>query len=203
MIEIRRPVFVSGENPGLTLYAPGTDRVMAVTSYWNCVASPWGIGHALVLWLKPEITTDKVAGRLSVFTDNLALAQGLVNSLTQYFTEFQGVQLAQLDYLNARCQHTFDGDRYHVVCQTDATQIEIVWGKILDRKQVIWSRFPAGSEEYDLTTVICPCDEGQVKIDDVLLDGKVQTTKSAEGVAMSSAFLAFAETWIGPLTGKE
>jgi hypothetical protein len=105
-----------------------------------------------------------------------------------------------LAYREATCQHTFDGDRYKVVCQAAETQIALEWGKILDRKQVVWPQFPAGPAAYDLTTTICPCKEAQIAVDGVALEGQVRLAQTAEGTMASSAFLAFAETWIGPLT---
>ncbi len=174
-----------------------------MASYWDCWASPWGIGHALILWLEPGTTAPRIIGRGGIFTDNLALAQGLVNTLAQHFPEFRGIPLAQLPYVEALCRHTFDGDSYRVVCQAAETQIEIAWGNILDRKQIIWPRFPAGPAEYDLTTVICPCGEGRVWLDGARLEGQAQMAQTAEGTTGSSAFLAFAETWIGPLARSE
>lgn len=198
MVDIRRPVFVSGENPGMTLFVPGTDRAAAAASYWNCTLSPWGVGRALILWLEPGS-----AGQGGIFSDNPAMAQGLVNSLVQYFPEFKGIPLTQLACMEAACQHTFDGDKYRAFCQTANTRIEIAWSKILDQKQVVWAQFPAGPLAYDLTTVICPCGEAQIWLNGVQVGGEVQTAQTAEGKTGSSAFLGLAETWIGPLAPEE
>jgi hypothetical protein len=197
MSEIKRPVFFSGENPGMTLYVPGTEQITAVASYWICTDSPWGVGHALVLWLDTTPATDM--GQGGIFTDNLDLAQVLVKELTQHFPEFQGVPVDALAYADAHCNHTYDGAGYRVVCQTAKTKVDIEWAEILDRKQVIWPQFPAGKVAYDLTTVICPCRVGRIQINDKLMVGEVKTARTAGGALSSTAFLAFAETWIGPL----
>ena len=48
-IDIKRPVFVCGENPGMTLYKPDTDQPVAIVSYWTCdLQSAWHrkcVGH--------------------------------------------------------------------------------------------------------------------------------------------------------------
>jgi len=199
MLEVRRPVFVCGENPGLTLYAPATERVVAVASYWNCVASPWGVGQALVLWLSPAAHTTRPVGEGRILTNNKPLAHGLVNTLVQYFPEFREAPCTQLAYAEADCQHHFDGDRYQMVVQAPKMRVELSWQKILERKLVLWPRFPAGDTAYDLTTTICPCGEGQLWINGEALIGNIQTGQTAEGVPLSSAFLAFAETWVGPV----
>lgn len=201
MSEIKRPVFFSGENPGMTLYVPGTEQPAAVVSYWVCTDSPSGVGHALVLWLSAASAADM--GQGGIFTDNPDLAQVLIKELTQYFGEFREVPVGTLAYIDAHCEHTFDGTCYRVVCKTRENQVEVEWVEILDRKQVIWQQFPAGEKAYDLTTVICPCRVGRIQIDGKLLTGEVQTAQTANGTPSSSAFLAFAETWIGPLDKKE
>jgi hypothetical protein len=203
MSEIKRPVFFSGENPGMTLYFPGTEQPAAIASYWVCTDSPWGVGHALVLWLDTGHAPSSELGSGCILTDNLNLAQVLVRQLTQHFPEFQGVPVNALPYAQARCEHTFDGACYRVVCRTATAQVEIEWVDVLDRKQVLWPQFPAGETAYDLTTVICPCRVGRIRINGSLLLGEVQTAQTAIGSPSSTAFLAFAETWIGPLEPKE
>ena len=46
-VDIKRPVFLSGENPGMTLYETNTDHPIAILSYWHVTDSPHGIGNAL------------------------------------------------------------------------------------------------------------------------------------------------------------
>ncbi len=126
-----------------------------------------------------------------------------MKNLTQHFPEFQDVPVATLAYVDASCEHTFDGTCYRVVCQAPETRIEIEWNGILDRKQILWPRFPAGAARYDLTTVICPCRNGRIQFNGELLDGEVRTAQTVDGHLSSTAFLAFAETWIGPLDDNE
>ena len=199
MTEIKRPVFFSGENPGMTLYHLGSEQVAAVASYWHCTDSPWGIGHALVLWLATDVTLRFDIGPGCIFTDNLDLAHTLVNKLTRHFPEFENVPTETLAYVNTHCEHTYDGARYQVLCLTPDVRVEIGWGEVLDRKQIIWPRFPTGDAAFDLTTVICPCRVGHIKINSETIEGEVKVVKNADGLFSSTAFLAFAETWIGPL----
>jgi hypothetical protein len=202
MTEIKRPVFFSGENPGMTLYVPGTEQVVAVVSYWHCTDSPWGVGHALILWLGTDTPLATDVGHGAIFTDNLELARVLVKNLTQHFPEFQDVPIETLAYIDAHCEHTYDATSYRVVCQPPNAQIELEWVEVLDRKQIIWPRFPAGETVYDLTTVICPCRAGHIQINGALTGGEVKLIQTADGLFSSTAFLAFAETWIGPLNEK-
>lgn len=194
MTEVKRPVFFCGENPGLTLYTPGTEQAAAVVSYWLCTDSPHGIGHALVLWLAESAQL----GHGGIFTDNRSLAEVLVMELTRHFPEFQNVPVGELAYIDARCAHVYDGKRYTVTCQTAETKVEIEWRNPLERKQILWPNFPAGEQTFDLSTAICPCRFGHIRVNEEEITGEV-VVQSEDGKFSSSAFLAFAETWIGPI----
>ena len=190
-IAIKRPVFMCGENPGMTLYAPGTDQPSAIASYWHVTYSAYGSGNALVLWLQ--------TGHGGVFTDNLLLARALIDTLTQYFPEFSDTPVGALPHLEAACQHRFNGtDRYVVTCQTRTNKYVLEWASLLDHKLVLWPQFPAGQQVFDLSTVICPCRHGAISIDGKTIPGEVQTGTSSDGHQSSTAFLAFAESWLGP-----
>lgn len=202
MTEIKRPILFAGENPGMTLYFPGTEQVVAVASYWHCTDSPWGVGHALILWLETGITSATDIGHGCIFTDNLNLAQVLVKNLTQHFPEFRDIPIETLAYTSAHCEHTYDGACYKVVCLRPEVRVEIKWAEVLDRKQIIWSQFPAGHAVYDLTTVICPCRIGDIQINGKLTGGEVKISQTTDGLFSSTAFLAFAETWVGPMDKK-
>ena len=56
---------------------------------------------------------------------------------------------------------------------------------------------------YDLTTVICPYRTGKIQINGKLMEGEVNIAQNAGGQFSGTTFLAFAETWIGPLNEEE
>jgi hypothetical protein len=199
-IDIKRPVFLSGENPGMTLYEPDTDHAVAVISYWHVTDSPHGIGNALVLWLDKNDVPESTRTFSGVFTDNQSLARTLMQTLTRYFPEFKDVPVDALEYHDAHCEHVFDGSRqYRVRCISGEHEIVVEWLDPSDRKAISWPGFPAGEQSFDLQNVICPCGSGTLKIDDRVVNGKVKTGTRADGTPSSSAFLAFAESWAGPL----
>ncbi|HNT78580.1 MAG TPA: hypothetical protein PKH77_26520 [Anaerolineae bacterium] len=198
MLTIKRPLFMCGENPGLRLFAPQSEQPVAVASYWHCTHSALGPGRALVLWLDVDAAPDLSVGNGGIFSDNMPLAHALVEQLTQYFAEFQGLPVTTLPYVPAICRHSFDGRRYQVTCQASQLQIALEWCDLLDQKYLHWPQFPAGAAAYDLTTVICPCQTGQIAINEQRVPGNVQTGAAQDGAPTSTAFLAFAESWVGP-----
>jgi hypothetical protein len=118
----------------------------------------------------------------------------MVETLTQHFPEFRGLPVTTLPYVEASCEHIFDGTRYSVHCQAETMRVEIIWEELLDQKHLNWPQFPAGPVAYDLTTVICPCRAGYVKLNGVAVPGEVQQGQAADGHP-SSPFSAFAESY--------
>jgi|CXWL01.1.fsa_nt_gi hypothetical protein len=198
-IEIKRPVYVCGENPGMTLYKPDTDQAIAVVSYWHVTYSPFGTGNALVIWLNESNFPETTIASGGIFTDNIPLAHNLIDTLTQHFPEFNDVPVAVLPYHEARCEHTFNGSEHYIVtCNSAKNKIVVEWADLLDRKSLSWPRFPAGSQNFDLQNVICPCSSGIISINNSVVNGKVKISTLSNGHPSSTAFLAFAESWVGP-----
>ena len=202
MPEIKRPVFFSGENPGMHLYLPGTEDLTLSASYWKSEFSPWGTGNALILWTTEKAGKDFVPFR-KIYTDNVPLAKGLVEKLTQHFQEFRDIPLVSLSYSEAGFKRSFDGIEYSVRCFTDNLEIMLAWKDILDRKLLLWPDFQAGKKKYDLYTVIFPCRTSSISFNGVFPEGSAHTEKAGDGNTASSSFLAFSETWTGPVKNKE
>lgn len=192
-IEIKRPVFLCGENPGMTLYKSDAEQILAIVSYWHVTYSPHGTGNALVMWLDESIPFP--AG---IFTDNIPLAQILVNTLIQHFPEFKNFPISKLPYHSSHCEHIFKNDRYLASCSSGKNKITVEWSEMLDQKSLSWVNFPIGDQNFDLNTVICPCNSGTLSINEINVMGKVKTGLSSDNMPSSSAFLAFAESWVGP-----
>lgn len=186
----------------MTLYEPGTDKPVAILSYWHVTDSPHGVGNALVLWLDAQVESGSVSS--GVFTDNVALANVLNDTLTRHFPEFESVPVDSLPCHEAQCEHVYDGDgRYVASCRFGENRIVVEWADVLDRRAISWKGFPAGERSFDLQNVICPCGSGTLTINGTAINATVQTATRADGSRASSAFLAFAESWVGPLSSTE
>lgn len=193
----KHKVILCGENPGLALHEPGTGRIVANASYWRCTYSAHGEGNVLVLWVEAG---DAVILPGAIYADNAPLARFVVGAIVQHFETFRDRGLAELEPRQARFTQDFGGRRYHrVTCQAEGTSIELLWR---DVREYQLRHFPnnrefgvAGDRVYDVTTVICPCADGQIAIDGQLVPGVVRIDTNKEP-AESSAFLAFSETWV-------
>jgi len=199
-VDVKRPVYVCGENPGMTLYKPDTDHPIAILSYWHITDSPHGTGNALILWLDEVSVSEPVLSFAGVYTDNVSLAQILAKSLTQYFPEFNGVPVTALPYHEAHCEHNYiNGKQYAVTCVSGESKIIVEWLEPLDRRAISIPDFPIGEDIFELHNVVCPCNAGTLMINGEQLQGEIQTAIRADGSPSSTAFLAFAESWVGPM----
>jgi hypothetical protein len=201
MIESRRPLALCGENPGITLYRPRSDAVVAVASYWRCVYSPHGDGEAILVWADPAGSGLDEAAPHAVYSDNAPLARYLATTFNDHFPEFRGYGFGALDPTPARFFQESHSGRYHrAACHAGERTVELVWRDPLDRKLLLWPDFPCGDRRFDLSTVICPCASATIAIDGRPVAGEVRATREGDA-PQSSAFLAFCETWVGPKEG--
>ena len=206
-MESKRPLALCGENPALTLYQPGTAVIVAVAGYWRCVYSPFGAGEAILVWVDPTTAGPGATASHAIYSDNLPMARYIVGTFNQHFPEFAGLGFGALEPLPARFFQE-SHERYHrATCHAGSRTIELTWGEILDRRLFLRPGFPCGARRFDLSTVLCPCGTASLVIDGRAVVGevrvrseRVQSETGGEASApQSSAFLAFCETWIGPL----
>ena len=196
--DYKSPVVFCGENPGLTLHAPGGDAVVAAASYWRCTYSPAGEGNALILW-------HAGAGggvTRAIYADNAALGRFVADTFTQHFADFQGHGFDRVAPTPARFFQESDSRRYHrVVCHAGEQAIVLDWRDVRDRQMIVGSGMVLGGHGFALATVICPCGEASITIDDRPLPGEARVTADDGGRPRGSAFLAFAESWVdnGPV----
>jgi len=180
------PVVVSGDNPGMTLY--DGDRRVAVVSYWNVELSAAGVGHALVAW------TDR--GGAFVLTDAPAVATFVVERLTRHFPEFEGIDLSEVDQLEARFAAEL-GPGGLAVRASGSRAVEALWSEPMTARLVRWPGFELGEGRLDLTLTLLPCREAQLSVDGTPLAGSPRVEELGER-PRSSAFIALAETWTDP-----
>lgn len=191
---IKRPVIFTGENPGLSLFRAGGELV-AAASYWRCTFSAHGEGNALIFWLdRSAIGGTGVLA--AIYADNTAMARFVTDTLNQHFGDFQNKGFAEVQPEPARFFQEGDSRAYHrVVAHAAAHQVELLWRDVRDYQQVIGSDSQLGGRSFELATVICPCAAATITFDGVPVQGEVRLTER-DGRPQSSAFLAFAESWV-------
>lgn len=185
----QRGVMITGENPMIVLYRPGTDEVIAIASVWTCTWSPAGVGHALVLWTDDDATGLGDGAPVGIYTDNPALGQYV---WTHFYRDYDLIHGRGVDDIPPRtAQFTERADSSggrRIVCTAGTTTIQLEWRDVLDVVHV--TTWPTG---FEVSVVAAPCASGTITVDGRPATGEVH---HPEGWFKSSAFLAFAETWI-------
>lgn len=189
-------VIFSGENPGLTLYRPGTEEIVASASYWRCVYSDRGEGNALIIWVDPDASGLGEAAPTAIYTDNPGVARLVTDRFTQYFGAYRDRGFADIEPTWARFFQESDSRWYHrVACNTGSSVLELTWSRVIDYQMVNRSDYELGPSRWDLATVICPCRNASILINNHAVPGEVRVNESSARPS-SSAFLAFSETWV-------
>lgn len=187
------PVVFCGENPGLTLRTPDGAAIVAAASYWHCTYSPHGEGDALIIRVAPAGGRE---GWSAIYADNAALGQFVAATFNEHFADYQGQGFATIAPTPARFSQESDSRHYHrVACHAADRRIVLEWRDVLDRQQIVRPAMTLGERTFALATVICPCGSASITIDDQVLAGAVRVGEQG-GRPQSSAFLAFAESWV-------
>jgi hypothetical protein len=196
IMSAQRPsVVFSGENPGLTLYKPGTDQVVAAASYWRCVYSEHGEGNVLLIWVDQSAAAGGSAPH-AIYADNDGVAKLVATNFTQYFGPHQKLGWDGIEPTHARFFQESDSRWYHrVVCNPGDEVIELLWWDVLDQQMRYNPDMQLGPNRWELHTVICPCASASISISNQPVTGEVQSSTEG-GTPMSSCFLAFSETWL-------
>lgn len=194
--QIKRPVIFTGENPGLSLFRPGTGELVAAASYWRCTYSAHGEGNALIFWLDRAGAGVGEGTLTAIYADNAAMARFVTDTLNQHFGDFQDKGFPSVTPEPARFFQESDSRSYHrVVAHAEVHRIELVWRDVRDYQQVIGTDMQLGGRSFELATVICPCAEATITYDGAPVPGEVRLSER-DGRPQSSAFLAFAESWV-------
>ncbi|MFN8557469.1 MAG: hypothetical protein U0531_09005 [Dehalococcoidia bacterium] len=190
--EYRSPVIFCGENPVLTLHRPGGDDAVAAASFWHCTYSAQGEGDLLVIWVD-----DGAVALTAIYSDNAALARFLTDTLNQHFGDFRGRGFGAMAVTPARFSQQSDSRVYHrVACHAADRIIELEWRDVRDRQLMVATESMVGDKSFDIASVLCPVGQATITVDGARVQGEVRLGQDDAGRPRSSAFLAFAESWV-------
>lgn len=186
-------VVFAGENPALMLYAPGTDEVVAVASWWHGVHSAAGGGDALVIWTDPIATGLGDDAPTGIYTDNADMAALVWDHFNRHWSMLQNRGIEDRPVVPTRFVRQADGMRLHrVACMVGASTIELEWR---DGRELFHAtaRTEVGGSRWEVANVVIPCADGGIRVDGRDATGEVHFP---EGDYHSSAFLAMCESWV-------
>jgi len=190
----------SGENPGISLKEAPDGPFTTLASFFRVVLSPHGRGHALVLLLSPRDAAPP-GDRMNVcLTDNEPLARWLVSDYVSHFGAWRGLPgLEGLQYRDLDSV-TSDGDaitRYAETVRAGDMEVKLEWSGL--GTPFCFALPPAQSATglHHMPSLFVGCDHATVTVNGRQRPGE-PIPREIAGHRISTAMLAFSETWIRP-----
>ena len=189
----------SGDNPGIYLQDErGAWQSLAV--YFRVVASPFGSGAGMVVLGAPGVASGwPVCQNLCLHT-NEPLMRWLVNGFVARFASFRSAAgLQSMAYLAAESSKTTgDGKAFHEEMLAGAgVCASMRWDTLSTPFAADVPPSMSATGEHRMLSVFVEAKSGEVRINGTPLPGRV-IQRDFLGRRMSTAFLAFSETWISP-----
>lgn len=194
----------SGENPGI--YLRDSDRPelpwCTLALYFRIVISPYGVGRAMLVLGRPdERAPFPVVPNLCV-TDNQPMARYLIDHFVARFAAFRDVPALGAVSLHAMtaCETHGDGNSRHVeVMRADGVELAMHWHQLQEPFAADVPPPLSATGAHQMYSVFRGAAAGRVLVDGRDLPGRV-IERDFLGGRLSSAFLAFAESWVQPST---
>jgi hypothetical protein len=184
----------SGENPGISLKEDPAGPFTTLASFFRVVLSPHGRGHALVLMLDPQ----SAEGQNICLTDNEPMARWLVADYVSHFGAWRGLPgLSGLRYAKMESVRT-SGDAIASYSETvrgaDLT-VALTWSGL--GKPFCFALTPGNSAtgKHHMPSLFVGCASATVTVNGKLRPG-APIPREIAGQSISTAMLAFSETWI-------
>jgi hypothetical protein len=193
-----KPVDWSGENPGITLKASPDGETTCLVSFFRVVVSPHGPGHAAFILTDPSGRGGSGAVN-ACFTDNEPLARYLLDDFVSYFGAWKGnPNLASLAFKRAD-SFTHSGDQKTAWTERITgpdVDVTLTWSDLDEPFMVEYgSKDQSATGRHEMFSLFVPARTAEVVANGVRGKG-VTGEREMGGKRMSTAFLAFSETWV-------
>jgi hypothetical protein len=189
----------SGENPGIYLKdSEGRWQTLAV--YFRVVTSPHGPGAGAVLIGAPSTAAGYPEAPNVCVSNNERLMHWLVENFVSRFASFR--DSAGLRAMTYRAANEFsttgDGRTFHQEhLAGDGLEVTLRWESLSSPFAVDVQPGMSATGEHQMYSVFVEAVDGSITLNGERLPGKVIQRDFLDR-RMSTAFLAFSETWIRP-----
>jgi hypothetical protein len=188
----------SGENPGISLKEAPDGPFTTLASFFRVVLSPHGRGHALVLMLSPQDAAPSADGANVCIADNEPLARWLVSDYVSHFGAWRGLPgLQKLQYRRVDSV-TSEGDaitRYAETVRSGDLEVRLEWTGLGRPFCFALSPGQSATGRHHMPSLFVGCDAATVTVNGQRRPG-APIPREIAGQHISTAMLAFSETWI-------
>lgn len=190
----------SGDNPGIYLKHAGDGPFVALSLFFKVVLSPHGRGTAMLILGEPDTGRGWPDVPNVFITDNQALGRYLLDNFVLNMPTFRGkAGLEGAKVLPLTASHT-GGDprtRYSETVQSGDLIAEMVWDQLGAPFAVEVNADQSATGTHEMYSIFIEAKAASLTLDGKRLPGQV-ANRQLFGRTISTAFLAFSETWVKP-----
>lgn len=186
----------TGENPGMYLKETADGPYTCLASFFRVFYSPRGQGHALFLLWDPQREHPYNA----CYSDNERLAEYLRDEFLTFFPAFRGNPLVASLPLRRAGSFGRGGDprsEYLEVVAAQGFEIRLTWRGLGQPYLVQVPPDKSATGTHELFSVFFDAPEAEVVVNGERCVGE-PVVRERFGQQGSTAFLAFAESWLRP-----
>lgn len=196
----------SGENPGIYLKNSERDEAYSVLSlFFRVVMSPYGRGNAAIVLAAPDAGKGWPDETNFIITDNQQMMRWIVDGWVSKMPTFIGkAGLQHMSWLNLDAVHKTPGDlktEYRETLRGSGVTLDMIWRDMGPPIPVEVTVENSATKAHEMYSVFLEAKSAQIVVNGTLLPGSVQN-RQFFGRTMSTAFLAFSETWVTPEGGQ-
>ena len=185
----------SGENPGISLKTDPNGPFTTLASFFRVVLSPHGRGHALMLLQAPQDGSSE--GNVCL-TDNEKLARYLVSDFVDNFGAWRGLPgLAAMRYrkLDSVAASGDPASSYSETVRAGDLSVKLTWSGLGAPFCFAFRPENSATGKHHMPSLFVGCDSATIEVNGKALPGK-PVPREVAGHKISTAMLAFSETWI-------
>lgn len=197
-IVLDAPVDWTGENPAVFLKEDPDGPWVTLASLFRVFVSPHGPGTALLLLASPGEASGTDAAPNVCISDNEPLARWLIDDFASNFGFFRGLpSIAGIQYVRLDAAER-GGDAlttYSEAVSGSGYDVRLDWQGVGEPFALVIPQDTSATGKHTILSLFVGADGGTVTLNGNQLAGRA-VPHNAFGRQITSAFLAFSETWV-------
>ena len=190
----------SGENPGIYLRDTDDGPWVTLSVFFRVVLSPFGSGHAMLVLDEPDTGKGWPDVRNFIVNDNEELTRYLIRDYVSGFPSFRDKSgLEAMSYVpldTVACAGDPQSEYTETVTAHDL-MARMTWSETMEPMAVEVTPENSATGKHDMYSLFFEARQAKIEVNGDRLSGNV-STRQFFGKTMSTAFLAFSETWAKP-----
>ena len=191
----------SGENPGIYLKQDPDGDFSALALFFRVVLSPYGRGHAAIVLGEPNQAKGWPQVPNFIMTDNQRMMRWIVDDwVTKMPTFIDRQGLAHMSWLDLDSVERRPHDlktTYSETLRGSGVTLEMHWHEMGPPLPVEVTKENSATKAHEMYSVFLEAAKANILVNGTPLKGQVGE-RQFFGRTMSTAFLAFSETWVTP-----